>query len=272
MFQKKTKKKAEAVTNDLSSFKLESYLKKAKVDTSYAEVGYKLLEEAKAMSYGYLPLAIKEIEIENFMTFYGKHSFRFQDGISVIYGQTDTFDSNGAGKTNLFDAIMWAQFGKPSKKVNAPELVNWDAKRNCNVKVVYEDGTYIKRYQKDSKLNNAVEYNGMVFASLKDAKKQLAGVVGSLSLFQNMNYFSQENQALFTHMTDAERKNFFSDLLGFEKYLNAGKEARKQANKLGTKETEIESPKVFNLIQFMVRKGLVSEAGKSGRYYQYIQA
>jgi F420-non-reducing hydrogenase iron-sulfur subunit len=37
-------------------------------------------------------------------------------------------------------------------------------------------------------------------------------------------------------------------------------------------ETKIESPRVFSLIQFMVRKGLVSEAGKSGRYYQYIQA
>jgi F420-non-reducing hydrogenase iron-sulfur subunit len=39
-----------------------------------------------------------------------------------------------------------------------------------------------------------------------------------------------------------------------------------------SKETEILSTKVFDMVQSLVRDGLVSEAGKSGRYYQYIQA
>lgn len=37
-------------------------------------------------------------------------------------------------------------------------------------------------------------------------------------------------------------------------------------------ETEIKSTKVFEMIQQLVRDGSISEAGKSGRYYQYIQA
>ena len=235
----KKKEKNKKVTKELSTFKLESYIKQAKKSATYSDIGYELLNEVKYNSYTYLPLYITKIEIDNFMTFFGHHEFTFKKGISVIYGQTDTFDSNGAGKTNLFDAISWCQYGKATKKINAPEIINWDAGKDCCVTLYYTDGTIISRYLKHKKYKNSISINGVHYASLKEAKPIIDSMFGSSVLFQNMNYFSQENSELFTHMANAQKNTFFSDLLGFDKYLKAGKIARKQYNVFDNKVSTI---------------------------------
>ena len=44
---------------------------------------------------------IKEITIENFRSYYGKNTIRFNDGLVLFVGD------NGDGKTTFFEALEW---------------------------------------------------------------------------------------------------------------------------------------------------------------------
>lgn len=233
--KKKLKTRSKTVAKDLAAGKLEEYVKEAGLSKLYTDVGYELLKDVDEVVIGIKPFIVKRVKLQNFMTFYGEHEFTFEDGVTVVYGQVDTFDSNGAGKSNLFDAISWCQYGKVSKDINAPSVINWDAGKDCYVSVEYEDGTVFTRYAKHSAYGNSFSINDTHFSSLKEAKSVLLPMVGSVDLFQNINYFSQENSGIFTHMKDAGRKKFLSDLLGFDKYIKAGKAARKVVSDLTTR-------------------------------------
>ena len=60
-------------------------------------------------------------------------------------------DSNGAGKSLLFEAIVWALWGKTVREWTGDEVVNRWAKRNCRVSVSLRDGGdlyTVTRFQK----------------------------------------------------------------------------------------------------------------------------
>ena len=48
---------------------------------------------------------LKSLDIVNFKSFYGKHSYDFKRGINIVHGEC------GAGKTNLCKAIEFTLFG-----------------------------------------------------------------------------------------------------------------------------------------------------------------
>lgn len=60
-------------------------------------------------------------------------------------------DSNGAGKSLLFEAIVWALWGKTVREYTGDEVVNRRTKRNCRVSLTLRDGVdlyTITRFQK----------------------------------------------------------------------------------------------------------------------------
>lgn len=77
---------------------------------------------------------IQRIEIENFLSYYGKINFDFDLGPTIIIGQNNT------GKSKLFDAFNWALYDRAFKtreekwdltKDWGAELVNHLAKKEC---------------------------------------------------------------------------------------------------------------------------------------------
>lgn len=48
---------------------------------------------------------------------------------------------NGAGKSTILDALVFALFGKPFRKINKPQLVNTITQKNCLVEVEFSIGT-----------------------------------------------------------------------------------------------------------------------------------
>ena len=45
--------------------------------------------------------------------------------------------SNGAGKSTVLDALTFALFGKPFRKINKPQLPNSTNERDCRVEVEF---------------------------------------------------------------------------------------------------------------------------------------
>lgn len=76
---------------------------------------------------------------------------------------------NGAGKSTILDALTFALFGKPFRKINKPQLVNSITQKNCVVEVEFSIGTnqykivrgmkptVFEVYQNDSLLNQSAE-------------------------------------------------------------------------------------------------------------------
>ena len=48
---------------------------------------------------------------------------------------------NGSGKSTMLDALCFALFGKPFRKINKPQLVNSINERNCLVEVKFRIGS-----------------------------------------------------------------------------------------------------------------------------------
>ena len=76
---------------------------------------------------------------------------------------------NGAGKSTILDALTFALFGKPFRKINKPQLVNSITQKNCLVEVEFSVGTVdykivrgikpgiFEVYKNDSLLNQSAE-------------------------------------------------------------------------------------------------------------------
>lgn len=76
---------------------------------------------------------------------------------------------NGAGKSTILDALTFALFGKPFRKINKPQLVNSITQKNCQVEVEFSIGTInykivrglkpniFEVYQNDNLLNQSAE-------------------------------------------------------------------------------------------------------------------
>lgn len=102
-------------------------------------------------------MIIKRIEIENFLSYYGKNQIDFDLGPTIIIGQNNT------GKSKLFDAFNWALYDLAFKtreeqwlstKDWGPELINNHAKKeakvgstiDCSVSILFFDEKNDKYY------------------------------------------------------------------------------------------------------------------------------
>ncbi len=71
--------------------------------------------------------------------------------------------SNGSGKSTLLDALTFALFNKPFRKINKPQLVNTVNEKNCLVEVNFKVGNkkyFIRRGMKPNVFD--IEVNGTV--------------------------------------------------------------------------------------------------------------
>ncbi len=90
-------------------------------------------------------MKINKIILENFRTFYGKHSIEFSTSddkpLTIFIGE------NGSGKTTLLNAIYWAFTGETTKQFGESNtLINKDASSErvaaCSVEVHFETDTH----------------------------------------------------------------------------------------------------------------------------------
>jgi len=100
-------------------------------------------------------MQIKKVSIQNFYSI-KKIDFDFTKykGVTLIEGENkDTGGSNGAGKSALFEAVVWGLFGKTIRKSTESALINVNAGKDCVVEVYVDDDVVIKRSKKPTSLH-----------------------------------------------------------------------------------------------------------------------
>lgn len=99
-------------------------------------------------------MKLTKIEIENFYSI-EKAELKLDKvkGLILIEGiNKDTGGSNGAGKSVIFEAIIWALFGKTIRKSTEDAMINIKAKKNCRVSLTIDKNKVITRTRKPTSL------------------------------------------------------------------------------------------------------------------------
>lgn len=153
-------------------------------------------------------------------------------GLVLIQGsnpESQVADSNDAGKTTLFEALLWGVWGKTIKggQYKGKKIINWQAD-SAYVGVNFL-GTDNKEYsivrtehRKDANLNKLRLLRGdtdltqISKAETQALIDQLLGI--DFLTFTHTIIFGQHQVERFASLTDAATKGIFSKILDFEHY------------------------------------------------------
>lgn len=163
---------------------------------------------------------LDDVSITNFISI-GSIEYWLNDGFTLVSGKAEGFSSNGSGKTAIVDAIYWALFGKTTKGLTGDDVIR-RGQKDCKVRLSLSNGTGGLTIERSRKEGICISRGGQdLTAGLKQPDRQamLEQLLGfGESLYLSSCYFSQESLTMLTDMTDVDRTNMVSDLLGFNIY------------------------------------------------------
>lgn len=160
-------------------------------------------------------------------------NFRQHEDTEVVFGAglTGIVGPNGAGKTTLLEAIAWALYGADAARGNRDTIRRRNAGPRSPVRVELDFALGAHRYRLTRGLNTAELYqdgdtapreNGIGAVTEKVAK--LLGM--SREEFFNTYFTGQKQLAVMAAMKPAERAQFLSRVLGYEKLREAQERLR----------------------------------------------
>lgn len=143
--------------------------------------------------------------------------------VGEVKGETSAFSSNGAGKSSIFNALVWALFGRTIRDIPSDEnvirngtdtvTVTVDLERNgAPVRIVRsrKRGKSSVLHVLDEKDNDLI-VAGTVVELSKRVEQEIMGC--SFDVFCNTVYFPQGSFTFFTQANDADKKKIFDRLL-----------------------------------------------------------
>jgi len=166
----------------------------------------------------------------------------FNSGITLIRGK------NGAGKSSIFEALLWILFndtvrGDPIENVmrfGASVVSGFvyftDTETNSNYII-----TRIRRKKGSNEVIISKDGKEQKFTNTNKANKRIEEILGvNKSLFKRIVYLDQYGTDYFTSETDAEKKEFLENLIDIEFFDNMEIFYKDKISDAGLKKQEIE--------------------------------
>lgn len=223
------------------------------IDTLYSTIKKEEVDFDKKMYKGRL----KKVTIENFMSI-EKIELNIENGFTLVLGQNENGGSNGSGKSSIFDSIYWALFGETTKGLTGDDVV-LRGKKNCRIELQLEDKgkiIFVYRTRRDGLSIYLPTEDGDkdITEGLKQAQRQEIlekQILGFDKItYLTSCYFSQENLSTITGLTDADKTNMITHLLGFNIYDSLYEVIKKSMDKIDS--IVIESTKKAENIQHSI--------------------
>jgi exonuclease SbcC len=169
-------------------------------------------------------MKFKEISLRNFFS-YGDSPEKLdlsQPGLYLVLGK------NGQGKSSILDGICFALFGKVTKNVNLPNIVNEQIGKNCCTSLSFEiNGInyFIDRYRKHDKYHDNVkvyihdkkEENLISKSNKTDTQELINNLINfTYKSFISAVMMSQESVSSFLEADPNKKKEIIENILQLE--------------------------------------------------------
>jgi DNA repair exonuclease SbcCD ATPase subunit len=167
------------------------------------------------------------IEVENFRSFAGTHSWVLGEGPGLFYltgvnYENKRLSSNGCGKSSLLDAICWCLYGRTTRLLRGNDVVNYGAS-GCRVRVDLRLRGQLETIV-TTQHPNSVTLNGHVI--------ERQALITHLGLnFESFLYavIIPQFGDSFLDLSPAAKLGLFSDIMELDYWLDKSKEASKAA-------------------------------------------
>src|SRR5438309_8500318 len=153
-------------------------------------------------------------------------------------GLTGILGANGSGKSTLLEAIAWALYGQDAARGKKETIRSLRAGPNARVKVELDFELGGHRYRVERGLTTAELYldgaDAPIANSLTGVTELLRRRLGmSRDEFFNTYFTGQKELDVMAAMTPAERAQFLSRVLGYERLRVAQRLVRDRTRELG---------------------------------------
>lgn len=189
----------------------------------------------------------KHLKLQNFLS-HDVSEIDFDTfNVALILGtyNNESDQSNGAGKSAVFEAVTWALFGR-SRHKKKDGIVKWD-KRACRVEFSFwiEDELYKVTRTRDKIIGESdvifEHFDGTKFVSIDcdtntaTDKKIINTINVNYEVFVNSVYFKQDDISMFATTTPSKRKDVLKALLKMSKWDAYQKKTKEKTRQLETK-------------------------------------
>lgn len=204
-------------------------------------------------------MKLKSVTVKNFLSIREATIELAEQGLVLVKGQnldSPAFDSNGAGKSTTFEAVVYSLFEKTVKGLSANDIINEEVGNNTSVILDFDgsDGKAyrIARYRKHNEHKNNTrifqEGKNITPKSSKDCNNLIEEIIGmDFITFTNSIFFGQGLIKKFALATDAEKKGILEKMMQMDvwsKCLEVAKDKQKKNDKqLTSLENKVQSSK-----------------------------
>jgi len=164
-------------------------------------------------------MQIKKVSIQNFYSI-KKIDFDFAKykGVTLIEGENkDTGGSNGAGKSALFEAVVWGLYGKTIRKSTEAALINVTAGKDCKVVVYIDDDVVIERCKKPTSLQFKKGKDNLTKDNAQETQKAIEQYLKvDYKTFMTSMVMGQHNALEFLGATPDDKRLIIKNFLNLE--------------------------------------------------------
>jgi len=155
----------------------------------------------------------KFLTIENFKSFKTKQTLDFDsvDGLILVSGDNQVepeLEGNGSGKSTIWESLTWLLHGKTSTNLKAGDIVNWEGKGKCCVKLTYEEDGVINTITRTQNPNSLHFNNNIITQEELELKTKL-----NLKSFIYSIFISQFGDK-FIDLSPSDKMVVFTDIMG----------------------------------------------------------
>ena len=187
-------------------------------------------------------MKLKKIRAQNFMSFRELKIDIPDSGLYFIAGEiedSDLTNSNGAGKSAIFEALCFGLFGATIRNAEKDDIINWKMNKNCNVNVEFTDNNdteyLVRRFRGDEKSGNSLLFyktpkndviKEITLSSARETQILIESVLGMNWLVFSSAIIFGERAQRFVEARDAEKKEIFDEILLLQKFQEAQRYAK----------------------------------------------
>jgi exonuclease SbcC len=173
-------------------------------------------------------MRLNQLQLTNFRQ-HANTRIDFESGLTGIIGP------NGSGKTTILEAIAWALYGMPAARGTREGIRSLRAPARSSVRVELDFELAGHRYRVERSMNTAELYldgaSAPIANSLSGVTDLLRRRLGmSQQEFFNTYFTGQKELSVMAAMGPAERAQFLSRVLGYEKLRGAQTLVRERRN------------------------------------------